>query len=131
VTAQTAPEPLNSNSSIDLVGTSLLHFAASTTATGGAILSILDWSGTVDTGGGAEQLKFGSSNSDLSYISQIQFIDPVGYAPGTYAATFATLNPGEVVPVPVPRAFDVDRRRARFGDARFDAKTADSQEVES
>jgi len=62
----------------------------------------LDWSGTGDTGGGAEHLKFGSSNSDLSYISQIQFIDPVGYAPGTYAATFATLNPGEVVPVPEP-----------------------------
>jgi autotransporter-associated beta strand protein len=99
---------LSSNSTIDMTGNSLLHFGASTAAATG-VLSILDWNGLVTgnslTGGSStDLLRFGTSNSNLSFISQIQFVDPNGVS-GTFAAMFASGNPGEVVPdlaTPVP-----------------------------
>jgi fibronectin-binding autotransporter adhesin len=99
---------LSASSTIDLTGNSLLHFAASTAAATG-VLSILDWNGLVAgnsvTGGSStDLLRFGTSNSDLSYLSNIQFIDPNGIS-GTFAAMFAAGNPGEVVPdfaTPIP-----------------------------
>lgn len=100
---------LSANSTINLAGNNILHFATSTTATGGTVLSILNWNGLVTgnaaTGGSTTDLfRFGTANTDLSFISQIQFVDPNGVT-GTYAAMFASLNGGEVVPdllTPVP-----------------------------
>ena len=99
---------LASNSTIDMTGNSVLHFAASTAAANG-VLSVLDWNGVVAgngaTGGSTtDLLRFGTANSDLGFLSNIQFVDPNG-VPGTFAAMFASGNPGEVVPdlaTPVP-----------------------------
>lgn len=96
---------LQASATIDLVGTNVLHFAASTTAAAGAILSILDWNGTPTTGGGAEAILFGSGTDGLGFLSQVQFSNPVGYDPGNYTAVFASGNNGEIVPgspIPVP-----------------------------
>jgi hypothetical protein len=102
---------LNSNATIDLANTSVLHFANSTAQTWdtASTLSILNWSGTATTGGGAEQLLFGNGGIapgvSLAQLGQIQFIDPVGFAPGTYSAVYATLDLNEIVPgiaVPEP-----------------------------
>ena len=96
---------LSSSSTIDLTGTDILHFAVSDTQAWTGTLSIVNWSGTPITGGGAEELLFGTNATSITaaQLLEIQFIDPAGYAPGTYTATFATLNPGEIVPLaPVP-----------------------------
>ena len=102
---------LNVNSTISLTGNnSVLHFADSNSQTWqpSAILSITNWNGIPTTGGGTEQLLFGNGNVpglSLGQLGQIQFIDPAGFAPGTYSAIFATLDPNEIVPgaaVPEP-----------------------------
>jgi autotransporter-associated beta strand protein len=98
---------LNSNAIVDLTNTSVLHFADSTGETWSGILSILNWSGTPITGGGSEQLLFGTGGVlpgiDPTQLSQIQFIDPVGFAGGTYSASFAATNLNEIVPgLPIP-----------------------------
>jgi hypothetical protein len=91
---------LASNATIDLAGSaSQLSFANSSGEgwAGGTTLVIADWNGNL-SGGGAEQLKFGSNASGLSagQLSQIQFSNPAGLAAGTYAAQI--LSTGEVVP---------------------------------
>jgi hypothetical protein len=100
---------LSSNSTINMTGNSLVHFAASTGAATGA-LSILNWNGLVAGNGAtggltADLLKFGAANTDLSFLSHIQFVDPNGVS-GTFAAMFVVAgNDGEVVPdlaTPVP-----------------------------
>jgi autotransporter-associated beta strand protein len=98
---------LNSNATIDLTSTSVLHFADSTGENWTGTLSILNWSGAPTTGGGLEQLLFGTGGIlpgvDPAQLSQIQFIDPVGFAAGTYSAIYATTNLNEIVPgVPIP-----------------------------
>ena len=98
---------LNSNATIDLTNTSVLHFADSTGQAWTGTLSILNWSGTPTTGGGLEQLMFGTGGIvpgvGPTQLSQIQFIDPVGFAAGTYSAIFAATNLNEIVPgVPIP-----------------------------
>lgn len=98
---------LNSNATIDLTSTSVLHFADSTGQTWTGTLSILNWSGTPTTGGGLEQLLFGTGGIlpgvDPTQLAQIQFVDPVGFAAGTYSAIHATTNLNEIVPgVPIP-----------------------------
>ena len=97
---------LNSTSTVDLTSTSVLHFANSSSNVWTGTLSILNWNGTVTTGGGAEQILFGTSVAGLTaaQLSQISFIDPAGFAPGTYFAAFATDLTGEIVPslTPVP-----------------------------
>ncbi len=99
---------LSSTSIIDLTSISVLHFSNSSAATWAAgTLSIYNWNGTLATGGGAEQILFGTSTSGLSptQLAQIQFVNPTGFAPGTYAAFFATDLTGEIVPgvmTPVP-----------------------------
>lgn len=94
---------LTSTSVINLLNTSVLHFADSSGAawTASQILRIDNWSGS-PTGGGTEQLIFGSTSTGLSttQLGQIQFLDPAGFAAGTYGATI--LSTGEVVPVPEP-----------------------------
>jgi autotransporter-associated beta strand protein len=93
---------LNVNSTIDLTGTSVLHFANSTAQSWqpSTILSITNWDGA-PTGGGNEQLLFGNGNVPgltLGQLSQINFIDPTGFAPGVYSAIFAGSDFNEIVP---------------------------------
>ncbi len=95
---------LSASSTIDLgAGASVLHFAASASAswTASTTLEIDNWSGS-DTGGGTDEVIFGSLATHLTsgQVAQIQFLNPAGHAPGTYAA--AILITGEVVPVPEP-----------------------------
>jgi fibronectin-binding autotransporter adhesin len=99
---------LNASAIIDLTSTSVLHFSTSTgTWASNAVLSILDWSGTATTGGGAEQILFGTSSASSlgTNLASVQFVDPAGFAAGTYTAIYASDLTGEIVPgvlVPVP-----------------------------
>jgi autotransporter-associated beta strand protein len=93
---------LTNSSVIDLgAGASILQFAASggATWTPSKILEIDNWSGTT-TGGGTDQLLFGTTSSGLaaSQIAEIQFLNPAGFSAGTYGAMI--LANGEVVPIP-------------------------------
>ena len=81
-------------------GSCVLRFADSSGvpwATGG-LLMIQNWSGSLN-GGGSQQVFFGTSASGLTaqQLSQVQFINPAGLAPGTYSARI--LSDGEVVPI--------------------------------
>ncbi len=94
---------LSANSQIDLsAGGSVVRFAASSGVawTGGTTLTVTNWNGSY-SGGGAEQLVFGSTSSSLTaaQVSQIRFANPPGFPAGTYAA--AILASGEVVPLTV------------------------------
>jgi len=87
---------LVSNATINLAGSaSRLTFVNSSGEAwaGGAILTVANWNGN-PSGGGAEQLKFGTSPSGLTsaQLSQIQFL----IGTNIYAAKI--LNTGEVVP---------------------------------
>ena len=93
---------LSGDGTIDLAGTaSRLSFANSSGQgwAGGATLVVANWNGN-PSGGGAEQLKFGTSQSGLtpSQLSQIRFVNPAGMPAGTYSARI--LATGEVVPGP-------------------------------
>jgi hypothetical protein len=105
---------LDSGSIIDLgdnstVNNSIVHYADSSSTTwtsdSASFLSVLNWSGNT-SGGGTDQLYFGSSNTSLttSQLGRMVFFNPVGLTPGYYAA--GILSTGEVVPVgpaiPVP-----------------------------
>ena len=90
---------LSSNSIIDLTSTSLIHFLASNGQTWTGTLSIYNWSGTPVTGGGAEQILFGSDTTSLTQaqLDAITFYSDSGVTSlGT--AMFATVNDGEIVP---------------------------------
>lgn len=94
---------VSANSQIDLgAGSSVLKFAASSGVawTVGTVLTVTNWNGSF-TGGGAEQLIFGSNSSALTaaQVSQIRFANPPGFPVGTYAATI--LSSGEIVPLTV------------------------------
>ena len=98
---------LNSSSTIDLTGTSVLHFANSNSLLGNSstwsgTLSIWDWSGTAATGGGAEQILFGGDVTGLSsaQLAEIQFYSGAGT--GAFATGAVILADGEIVPVPEP-----------------------------
>jgi autotransporter-associated beta strand protein len=93
---------LTSSSTINLSNTSLLHFAASNLQSWSGTLSIYNWSGTPLTGGGAEQLLFGSNSSALTaaQLSHFQFYSDAGVTP--YSPGAMILSTGEVVPDPVP-----------------------------
>jgi hypothetical protein len=85
-----------SNATIDLAGNaSRLSFANSSGETwaGGATLVISNWNGN-PSGGGAEQLKFGTGPAALTpaQLNQIQF------QVGTNSYSAKILNTGEVVP---------------------------------
>jgi hypothetical protein len=66
-----------------------------------ATLVVANWNGNL-SGGGAEQLKFGTNPSGLTpaQLSQIRFVNPAGRPAGNYAAVI--LATGEVVPGPRP-----------------------------
>jgi autotransporter-associated beta strand protein len=98
---------VSDNSTLDLgaANVGVLAFADSSSMpwASGKLLSVSNWGGDA-AGGGLEQLKFDSSNAALTsgQLAQIQFLNPAGFAPGTYAAAFSGSNPGEVVPTPEP-----------------------------
>jgi autotransporter-associated beta strand protein len=91
---------LTSNSIIDLASTDLIHFLASNGQNwAGNTLSIYNWNGTPITGGGAEQILFGSDTTSLTQgqLDLITFYSDAGTTSlGT--AAFATSNNGEIVP---------------------------------
>ncbi len=62
-----------------------------------ATLTIEHWSGSV-SGGGNQRVVFGHTASALTgqQLSQIQFFNPAGLAPGTYPAQI--LSTGEITP---------------------------------
>lgn len=95
---------LQNNSFIDLgAGASILHFADSSGATWTAsrVLEIDNWTGS-PIGGGTDQLIFGTTSGGLTagQIAEVQFLNPSGFAAGTYGAMI--LANGEVVPIPEP-----------------------------
>jgi autotransporter-associated beta strand protein len=96
---------LQSSSIIDMAsGASILAFANSAAQAGSwnGTLSIYNWSGTPVTGGGLDQLFFGSDPSGLlaNQLADFQFYSGAGT--GAYAPGAIILANGEVVPVPEP-----------------------------
>jgi hypothetical protein len=90
----------NSSSTLNLPsGSCALRFADSSAVlwASGVRLTIQNWSGSL-TGGGSQQVLFGTSASGLTaqQLSQVQFSNPAGLATGTYSARI--LSSGEVVP---------------------------------
>jgi len=95
---------LSASSTIDMgAGASVLEFSDSSGVawTGGAVLTVANWSGNLN-GGGTDQLTFGNSSTDLTatQVAQIRFLNPAGLPAGTHAARI--LASGEIVPVPEP-----------------------------
>lgn len=94
---------LEGDATIDLgAGASILRLANSASniwAPG--TLTIAGWTGLAD-GQGQDEIFFGSDASGLtaSQISQIRFLDPLGFAPGLYGAKL--LATGELVVIPEP-----------------------------
>ena len=87
---------LDANAMIDLGGgTSVVHFGNSSGASwsAGATLLVTNWNGSL-SGGGAEQLYFGSGTNGLTagQLAQINFVDGYGIRPAQILLT------GEVVP---------------------------------
>lgn len=84
-------------------GASILHFANSSAAAWTGALSITNWDGSA-LGGGTDQIFFGTASGGLasSQLAMIQFINPAGFAPGSYEA--GILSTGEIVAVPEPSA---------------------------
>jgi len=91
---------LSANSTLDLgAGSSTVNFANSSGLSWNALalLTLQNWTS------GSDHLFFGSAASALtpSQISDIRFVNPVGYSPGIYLASI--LSSGELVPkVPEP-----------------------------
>jgi hypothetical protein len=96
---------LASSAAIDMSGgASKLAFANSSSQTWapGAILSVLNWSGSTN-GGGSDQLFFGTNASGLTstQLGQIRFVNATGFPAGS--TNFARiLSTGEVVPTVQP-----------------------------
>ncbi len=93
---------LSGPATIDLgSGASILDFFDSSFQSWTGSLSIMNWSGLAE-GGGTDEVFFGNSDSALraDQIALISFVNPEGFAPGTYGATM--LVNGEVVAVPEP-----------------------------
>lgn len=87
------------------VATIVLNFADSsgTSWTSGKTLAINNWTGTVGSGGGEDQIFFGNNTSGLTttQLSQITLEDVNGLIGNNYAAKI--LSTGEIIPfVPVP-----------------------------
>jgi autotransporter-associated beta strand protein len=94
---------LQASSLIDLGNAaSIINFADSSSKTWTGIVSILDWSGTPVVGGGTDQLIFGtntlSGGITAAQLTEIQFVNPDGFAAGTYNAIFDPSNLSEILP---------------------------------
>ncbi|RYD33172.1 MAG: PEP-CTERM sorting domain-containing protein, partial [Verrucomicrobiaceae bacterium] len=98
---------VNGGGTLDLSGNGgVVRFGDSSGETWSDLLTISGWEGLV-TGGGAEQVIFGTDGNALTtdQLSSIRFADPSGFAPGLYDA--AILGNGEIVPgslIPEPSA---------------------------
>jgi autotransporter-associated beta strand protein len=98
---------LSASSTLNLgSGAALVAFtnSASSTWTSSLSLSVVGWNGSVN-GGGIDRIFFGTTSSGLTttQLSEIRFVDPTGFAAGTYGAKL--LSSGELVPfiaVPEP-----------------------------
>lgn len=79
-------------------GPSILRFAASQAQPWTGTLSITNWSG-LTAGGGTDQLFFGIDATGLTagQLAAIAFLNPAGFAPGTYPAFLRST--GELVAV--------------------------------
>ncbi len=100
---QFASLTMNSSSIIDLgEGGSILEFSQSDTNSWDGELAIVNWDGRYTTGGGSDQIIFGSNVNglDASQIDRIRFYNPEGLAPGIYGAQI--LSNGEIVPTATP-----------------------------
>lgn len=90
---------MTASSIIDLDGgSSILAFADSSSASWAGTLSVYNWSGNIDVGGGIDQLYFDASSSGLSsgQLGQIVFYSDAGVTPlGFFNQILST---GEVVP---------------------------------
>ncbi len=95
---------LSATSTIDFGGNgdsgdnSVLDFSNAIKDWDAFLLNIENWTGL---GEGDDQLIFGGNLSEEGRLDQIRFIDPAGFAPGTYGAR---LIGNEVVPIPEPSA---------------------------
>ncbi len=92
---------VSGNSTLAMTGTNgVIIFSDSSSAnwTGG-ILSITGWNGLV-TGGGTERIEFVGAGLTETQLGQIFFIDPQGFAPGSYAAAFIGSELVPVIPEP-------------------------------
>ncbi len=90
-------------------GNSIINFDNSTAAVWGSgkVLSVYNWGGST-SGGGNDQLIFGSSNTTgltPSQLGQVSFFD--GGLGSNFLGTGAILGNGEIVPVPEPSAVAV------------------------
>ena len=95
---------LTGSANLDLgQNASVVRFADSTSTFWSGILSITNWSG-LPSGGGTDQVFFGSSESALTFdqLAAIKFVDPFG--PGTGMVPAQILPTGEVVAIPEPSA---------------------------
>ena len=95
---------LTSTSIIDLgSGASIIAFANSSasTWTGGTKLNIYNWSGTPLTGGGTDQVYFGTDTTGLTSVqlAQVEFFSGAGTGDLGSAIILAD---GEIVPIPEP-----------------------------
>lgn len=93
---------LSGSSTIDLGSGGVLSFDASSGETWSGSVVVTNWDGD-QNGGGSNQLIFGSTSGGLSsgQVNQIFFVNPAGFAPGTYTAKI--LSSGEIVPfTPIP-----------------------------
>jgi len=97
------------NNILDLAnGASVIRFANSSSVTWGSSMNILNWTGTATTGGGTDQVVFGTSNTGLTstQLSSIFFVNPFGDG-NTYDAQWGSGLNGEIVPgaiIPEPSA---------------------------
>ncbi len=98
---------LSADSAIDVNGgNSTLTFADSTSEswTASTMLTITNWDGIFNDGGGNDQIRFGAGGLDASQVGQIYFLNPKGedgiVIQGFFSAKL--LPSGEIVPVMIP-----------------------------
>jgi autotransporter-associated beta strand protein len=97
---------LSSSSIINMgAGSSVIAFADSHLSSWTGTLQIWNWSGTPTTGGGTDELFFGTSSGGLTstQLGEIQFYSDSGTT--LYGGAITILSTGEVVPVPEPSTY--------------------------
>jgi len=82
-------------------GNSVITFSDAAADWTGAALSVTGWTGLA-TGGGSERLLFTSTGTLASHLGTITFLDPLGFAAGTYSAKLIgnELVPDALIPEP-------------------------------
>ena len=82
-------------------GNSVITFSDAAADWTGAALSVTGWTGLA-TGGGSERVLFTSTGALVSHLGTITFVDPLGFAAGTYSAKLIgnELVPDALIPEP-------------------------------